>query len=36
MTEYGLALVARKFPGLKYLNIQGCLQIGDVGLREIE
>lgn len=35
VTEYGLALVARKFPGLKHLNIKGCLQIGDVGLREV-
>ena len=35
VSEYGLAVVARKNPNLQHLDISGCNQIGDVGLREI-
>eukprot|EP01040_Poterioochromonas_malhamensis_P000705 gene705-754_t len=35
ITDYGIAMVARKSPHLQHLILTGCVQITDIGLREV-
>ena len=35
ITDYGLSLVLRKSPNLKHLDLTGCVNIGDVCMREL-
>jgi hypothetical protein len=35
VSEWGLAVFARKNPNLQHLNLSGCLAIGDAGMRDI-
>jgi len=35
VTNYGIAIIARNNPNLKDLNITGCINIGDAGLRDV-
>lgn len=35
ITDYGLTLIARASPNLQHLDITGCIQIGDISIREV-
>ena len=35
ITNYGMAVIARNNPHLKELNITGCINLGDAGLRDV-